>query len=161
MSIRVGIGYDVHRLEEGYPLWIGGISIPHSKGSVGHSDGDTLIHAICDAMLGALALGDIGQHFPDTDPSLKGVDSKLLLKKVNELIVDKGYRIGNIDSTVSLQKPKLKDYLPKMKEVLQKILNLPQGSISIKATTTEGLGFVGREEGIAAHVVLLLLKESK
>jgi 2-C-methyl-D-erythritol 2,4-cyclodiphosphate synthase len=156
---RVGIGYDVHQLAEGYEFWLGGIRVAHAKGSVGHSDGDVLIHAICDAMLGALALRDIGFHFPDNDPSLKGVDSKILLKKTNEIISEAGYSVGNIDSTICLQTPKLKDLIPKMQEVLEKILGLESGSVSVKATTTEKLGFVGREDGIAAYAVVMLYKK--
>ncbi len=161
MSVRIGIGYDVHALAQGYALFVGGIQIPHSKGSVGHSDGDVLIHAICDAMLGALALRDIGYHFPDTDPSLKGVDSKVLLRKTHALIEEKGYSIGNIDSTVCLQQPKLKDVITTMQETLEGILNLSKGTVSVKATTAEKMGFVGREEGISAYAVVLLLKKEK
>jgi 2-C-methyl-D-erythritol 2,4-cyclodiphosphate synthase len=160
MSIRVGIGYDVHRLAEGYPLWIGGIQVEHTKGSVGHSDGDVLIHAICDAMLGAAALRDIGYHFPDTDPTLKGIDSKILLKKSAQLIASAGYRIGNIDSTICLQKPKLMDLIPQMQRTLEKVLALEPGTVSVKATTTEKLGFVGMEEGISAYATVLLYKIS-
>lgn len=161
MSVRIGIGYDVHALAQGYALFVGGIQIPHSKGSVGHSDGDVLIHAICDAMLGALALRDIGYHFPDTDPSLKGVDSKVLLRKTHAIIEEKGYSIGNIDSTVCLQQPKLKDVIPTMQETLEGILNLSNGTVSVKATTSEKMGFVGREEGISAYAVVLLLKKER
>jgi len=158
MSFRVGIGYDVHQLAEGYKLWLGGIEVPHVKGSVGHSDGDVLIHAICDAMLGAVAMRDIGCHFPDTDASFKGIDSKVLLKRVQSIITDKGYAVGNIDSTICLQKPKLKDLIPEMQRTLEQVLNLPQGTVSVKATTTEKLGFVGREEGISAYAVVMLQK---
>ncbi|HPF93924.1 MAG TPA: 2-C-methyl-D-erythritol 2,4-cyclodiphosphate synthase [Tenuifilaceae bacterium] len=158
MSFRVGIGYDVHQLAEGYKLWLGGIEVPHVKGSVGHSDGDVLIHAICDAMLGAVAMRDIGYHFPDTDASFKGIDSKVLLKRVQSIITDKGYAVGNIDSTICLQKPKLKDLIPEMQRTLEQVLNLPQGTVSVKATTTEKLGFVGREEGISAYAVVMLQK---
>lgn len=159
MDFRVGIGYDVHRLQEGLAFWLGGIQIEHSKGSLGHSDGDALIHAICDAMLGAACLGDIGIHFPDTDPSLRGIDSKILLKKTMELVKNSGYKIGNIDSTISLQRPKIKDYIPQMQTILAKTLGISAQQVSIKATTTEKLGFVGREEGIAAYAVVLLRKE--
>ncbi|MGE0077253.1 MAG: 2-C-methyl-D-erythritol 2,4-cyclodiphosphate synthase [Bacteroidales bacterium] len=159
MKIRVGFGYDVHRLEEGYQFWLGGIRINHTKGSVGHSDGDTLIHAICDAMLGAANLRDIGNQFPDNDPSLKGIDSKILLKKTLDLIAEKGYRIGNIDSTICLQQPKVKDYIPEMQRTLASVLNISKEDISIKATTTEKLGFTGREEGVSAYAVILLEKE--
>ena len=158
MSFRVGIGYDVHQLAEGYKLWLGGIEVPHVKGSVGHSDGDVLIHAICDAMLGAVAMRDIGYHFPDTDASFKGIDSKVLLKRVQSIITDKGYAVGNIDSTICLQKPKLKDLIPEMQRTLEQVLNLPQGTVSVKATTTEKLGFVGREEGVSAYAVVMLKK---
>lgn len=151
----------MHALAQGYALFVGGIQIPHSKGSVGHSDGDVLIHAICDAMLGALALRDIGYHFPDTDPSLKGVDSKVLLRKTHAIIEEKGYSIGNIDSTVCLQQPKLKDVIPTMQETLEGILNLSNGTVSVKATTSEKMGFVGREEGISAYAVVLLLKKER
>lgn len=158
MNFRVGIGYDVHQLAEGYKLWLGGIEVPHVKGSVGHSDGDVLIHAICDAMLGAVAMRDIGYHFPDTDASFKGIDSKVLLKRVQSIITDKGYAVGNIDSTICLQKPKLKDLIPEMQRTLEQVLNLPQGTVSVKATTTEKLGFVGREEGVSAYAVVMLKK---
>jgi len=158
MNFRVGIGYDVHQLAEGYMLWLGGIEVPHVKGSVGHSDGDVLIHAICDAMLGAVAMRDIGYHFPDTDASFKGIDSKVLLKRVQSIITDKGYVVGNIDSTICLQKPKLKDLIPEMQRTLEQVLNLPQGTVSVKATTTEKLGFVGREEGVSAYAVVMLKK---
>ncbi|PKP38296.1 MAG: 2-C-methyl-D-erythritol 2,4-cyclodiphosphate synthase, partial [Bacteroidetes bacterium HGW-Bacteroidetes-15] len=124
MSFRIGIGFDVHQLAEGYDLWLGGIKVPHSKGTVGHSDGDVLIHAICDAMLGAAALRDIGFHFPDNDPTLKGIDSKILLKKTLQLVVDAGYVIGNIDSTICMQSPKLKDYIPTMQVTLESVLGL-------------------------------------
>ena len=158
MNFRVGIGYDVHQLAEGYMLWLGGIEVPHVKGSVGHSDGDVLIHAICDAMLGAVAMRDIGYHFPDTDASFKGIDSKVLLKRVQSIITDKGYAVGNIDSTICLQKPKLKDLIPEMQRTLEQVLYLPQGTVSVKATTTEKLGFVGREEGVSAYAVVMLKK---
>jgi 2-C-methyl-D-erythritol 2,4-cyclodiphosphate synthase len=155
-KIRIGTGFDVHRLEEGYQLILGGVEIPHSKGCVGHSDADVLIHAICDALLGALALGDIGQHFPDTSEAFKGIDSRILLKKVNELILEEGYQIGNIDSTLALQKPKVKIYIPKMREELARVLQVDVSQISVKATTTEKLGFEGREEGVSAQAVCLL-----
>ena len=153
---RIGNGYDVHRLVEGYDFWLGGIKIAHSKGAVAHSDGDVLIHAICDALLGALAMRDIGIHFPDTEPMLKGVDSKILLKKVTTLIREKGYEIGNIDSVICLQQPKIKELIPEMQLVLAKEIGIAEHNISIKATTTEKLGFVGREEGISAYAVVLL-----
>jgi len=156
MKIRIGFGYDVHRLETGYQLWLGGIHVEHVRGSVGHSDGDVLIHAICDALLGAANLRDIGIHFPDTDPTLKGIDSKLILKQTLTLVKSKGFQIGNIDSTISLQKPKIKDLIPEMQKTLANVLEISIEDISIKATTTELLGFVGREEGIAASAVVLL-----
>ena len=160
MKIRVGFGYDVHKLESGYQLWLGGIRVEHIKGSVGHSDGDVLIHAICDAMLGAANLRDIGIHFPDTNQSLKGIDSKIILKQTLKLVQSKGFQIGNIDSTVSLQKPKIKDLIPEMQKTLAGVLEIPTDDISIKATTTESLGFVGKEEGIAAYAVVLITKEN-
>jgi 2-C-methyl-D-erythritol 2,4-cyclodiphosphate synthase len=160
MDFRVGIGYDVHQLAEGYEFWLGGIKVPHTKGSVGHSDGDVLIHAICDAMLGAAALRDIGFHFPDNDPSLKGIDSKILLKKSYELVKEVGYSIGNIDSTICLQQPKLKDFIPLMQSTLEDVLEVSAGTISVKATTTEKLGFVGREEGVSAYATVLLRKNT-
>jgi len=159
MDIRVGVGYDVHQLAAGYEFWIGGVRIPHTKGAVGHSDADVLLHAICDAILGALALGDIGTHFPDTDPKYKGIDSKKLLKHVFELILTKGWKIGNIDSTICLQQPKLKPYIPNMVSTIEKIVDVKgEDRVSVKATTTEKLGFVGREEGISAYCVVLLIK---
>jgi len=158
-NIRIGIGYDVHKLSEGYEFWLGGIRLDHHKGSVGHSDGDVLIHAICDAMLGAAALRDIGYHFPDNDSTFKGIDSKILLKKSLEIIAKEGYSIINIDSTICLQNPKVKDFIPKMQKTLEETLALEPGTVSVKATTTEKLGFVGREEGIAAYAVVLLNKK--
>ena len=156
VNLRIGFGFDVHPLVESVPFTLGGIVIPHSKGSTGHSDADTLIHAICDALLGAAALGDIGLHFPDTDPSLKGVDSKLLLQKTIRLIVEKGYGIVNIDSTICLQKPKIRPYIPLMTETLSQVMGISEDCVSIKATTTEKLGFTGREEGVAAYATVLL-----
>jgi 2-C-methyl-D-erythritol 2,4-cyclodiphosphate synthase len=159
MDIRIGYGYDVHRLELGEELWLGGILLPHNKGAVGHSDADVLLHAICDALLGALALRDIGFHFPDTDPAYKGIDSKKLLsetwKKINEL----GWELGNLDTTICLQTPKLSDSIDSMRKVIATILKVEIDRISIKATTTEKLGFVGKEEGISAHAVALLTKK--
>lgn len=155
--MRIGIGYDVHRLETGLELKLGGISIPHDKGSLGHSDADVLIHAICDAMLGALALGDIGQHFPDTSDEYRGIDSRILLKRVSELMKNEGYGIGNIDATIVLQRPKIKDYIPLMRAELAEVLQIEIGKISIKATTTEKLGFEGREEGVSVQAVCLLM----
>lgn len=159
-NIRIGTGYDVHRLEEGYPLVLGGVKIPFTKGCVGHSDADVLIHAICDALLGALALGDIGQHFPDTDQQLKGIDSRILLERVMELIRKERFKIVNIDSTIVLQKPKVKDYILPIKTELARILKIETDQISVKATTTEQLGFEGREEGVSAQAVCLLEKSN-
>ncbi|MGF7139560.1 2-C-methyl-D-erythritol 2,4-cyclodiphosphate synthase [Roseimarinus sediminis] len=159
MQIRIGHGYDVHALAEGESLWLGGISIPHHQGTIAHSDGDVLIHAICDALLGALALGDVGQHFPDTHSDFKNIDSKILLAKCHELIKAAGYHIVNIDSTLAAQQPKLKDYIVPMREKLAETLHVEAERISVKATTTEKLGFVGREEGIEAHAVVLLEKQ--
>ncbi len=158
MNIRVGIGYDVHRLAGGEEFWLGGIQLPHSRGAVGHSDADVLIHAICDALLGAANLGDIGMHFPDSDPSFKGIDSKVLLKKVSGLLLREGWVIVNIDSVVSLQAPRIRSHIPAMKKTLAKVLELKENAVSVKATTTERLGFVGREEGIAARAVVLIRK---
>ena len=158
MSFRVGIGYDVHRLAEGETLWLGGILIPHSKGTVAHSDGDVLIHAICDAMLGALKLRDIGTHFPDNSEDFKNIDSKILLKKSYELVQQKGYEIVNIDSSISDQQPKLKPYIPEMEKVMSEVLGVDVDRVSVKATTTEELGFEGREEGISVSAVVLLQK---
>lgn len=159
MSIRIGMGYDVHGLSEGYKLWIGGIQIPFNKGSVGHSDGDVLIHAICDALLGALNLRDIGFHFPDTDPELKGIDSKILLKKTIAIIRDNGYELGNMDATICLQKPKINPHIPHMQEVLAKVMEVDKSQVSIKATTTEKMGFVGEGKGISAYATVLVNKQ--
>lgn len=158
MNFRIGYGYDVHRLAEGETLWLGGVLVPHSKGTVAHSDGDVLIHALCDAMLGAAKLGDIGRHFPDTSSDYKNIDSKILLVKTNELIAAKNYRVGNLDVTVAAQKPKLKPFIPEMEETIARLLGLDTDVVSIKATTTEELGFEGRQEGISAHAVVLLTK---
>ena len=157
--IRIGNGYDVHRLVEGRRLVLGGVEIPHTKGVLWHSDGDVLIHAVMDAILGALALGDIGQHFPDTDMQYEGIDSRILLGKVNEIMKSKGYQIGNLDCIVAAQKPKLKDYLNEMRISMAKILDTEMENVSVKATTEEKLGFTGREEGIKAYCVVLLRKE--
>lgn len=159
MSYRIGQGIDFHRMEEGRELWLGGILVPHTKGAVGHSDADVLLHAICDAMLGALALGDIGVHFPDTDPQYKGADSKLLLAHCYKLITEKGYTIVNIDSTLLLQAPKIKPFVPQMQEAIARILGLTLDDVSIKATTTEQLSFIGREEGVVATANVLLTKK--
>lgn len=158
MSYRIGQGIDFHRMEEGRAFWLGGINIPHTKGAVGHSDADVLLHAICDAMLGALALGDIGVHFPDTDPQYKGADSKLLLAHCYKLITEKGYTIVNVDSTLLLQAPKIKPFVPQMQETIARILELNIEDVSIKATTTEHLSFIGREEGVVATANVLLQK---
>lgn len=153
---RIGFGYDVHALVPDRELWLGGIKIPHTLGLLGHSDADVLIHAICDAMLGAANLKDIGYHFPDTSSNFKNIDSKILLKECDRLIKEKGYTISNIDSTICAQKPKLKDYIDPMRECLAEVLELDPDRVSVKATTTEKLGFVGKEEGIAAQAVVLL-----
>lgn len=156
--MRIGFGFDVHQLQEGRDFWLGGIKIPAKKGILGHSDADVLLHAICDAILGSLALGDIGKHFPDTDHSFKGIDSKLLLAKVIELITAKGYKIGNIDTTVVCQQPKIMPYADEMRACIAQICNISLDDISIKATTNETMGFIGREEGIVAYAVALLVK---
>ena len=155
-NFRIGHGYDVHKLEDGKKFVIGGIEIEHYKGAVGHSDADVVIHVICDALLGALSLGDIGKHFPDTDDKYKGIDSKILLQKVMKLVQEEKYQISNIDVTILLQKPKLRNYIDSMRDTLSKIMEINKSQISVKATTTEGLGFVGREEGVAAHCVCIL-----
>ena len=160
-NIRIGHGYDVHRLVEGRDLIIGGVKIPHTLGLLGHSDADVLLHAISDALLGALALGDIGKHFPDTDERYKGIDSTILLKECGKLICSHGYSISNIDCTVIAQKPKLAPYIPRMKENIARVLGLDADCVNIKATTEEHLGFTGREEGIAAHAVCLLTERSE
>ena len=156
MNIRVGFGFDVHRLDEGEPFFLGGIKIPHSKGAVGHSDADVLIHTICDAILGAADLRDIGFHFPDTDGKYKGIDSKILLKDVMALVRKEGYELSNVDATIALQVPKVNPYVPEMKSVLAHTMGVTPGQISIKATTTEKLSFVGREEGVSAYAVALI-----
>ena len=156
MSFRIGFGYDVHRLEEGIPFWLGGVQIDHHKGSLGHSDADVLLHAICDAILGAAALGDIGTHFPDTDPAYRGIASSILLDKCGELLKSRGYEIGNIDSTICLQSPKIKDHIPDMQKEIAKHLDLRDDQVSVKATTEEKLGFTGREEGVSAYAVVLI-----
>ena len=158
--IKVGFGFDVHKLEAGNELWIGGVKIDSEKGSVGHSDGDVLIHAICDAILGAANLRDIGYHFPDTDPKYKGIESKKLLAEVCKKLDETGYEINNIDSTVSLEKPKISGYIPDMIDILSETTGVDKSSISIKATTTEKLGFTGRQEGIAAYAVVLIHHKS-
>ena len=157
MSYRIGFGVDFHQLTEGRELWIGGVKIPHTKGALGHSDADVLLHAICDALLGAACLGDIGVHFPDTSSAFKNIDSKILLQSSFDLVTKAGYEIVNIDSTLCLEEPKIKLYVPQMQQVIASILSINQSDISIKATTTEKMGFVGREEGIAAYATALLI----
>ncbi len=159
MKIRTGLGYDVHRLVEGRDLWLGGIKIDHTLGLLGHSDADVLIHAICDALLGAANMRDIGYHFPDTAAETLDVDSKILLRKTVELIATKGYRIGNIDATVCAERPKINPHVPAMKKCLAEVMDTDEDNISIKATTTERLGFTGREEGISAYAVVLIERD--
>ena len=159
IKIRVGHGYDVHRFQAGRPLVLGGVEVPHTQGLLGHSDADVLLHAIMDAILGAMALGDIGTHFPDTDPAYKGISSLKLLTCVKGLMDEAGYALGNLDATILAQKPKLAPYIPMMRERIAFALSCDIGCVSVKATTEEGLGFTGREEGIAAHVVCLLYKK--
>ena len=154
--MRIGTGYDVHRLVEGRDLILGGVLVPYEKGLLGHSDADVLLHAIMDALLGAAALGDIGQHFPDSDERYRGISSLALLEKVRLLLQEHGYRVGNVDATIIAQRPKLAIYLPKMREMIAKTLEIQMGSVSVKATTEEGLGFTGSGEGIAAQAVALL-----
>lgn len=158
MKIKVGLGYDVHRLVENRDLWMGGIKLEHTKGLLGHSDADVLIHAICDALLGAANMRDIGYHFPDTANEYENIDSKILLKKTVKLIADKGYDVGNIDATICAEHPKMNPHIEKMKSVLAEIMQIDVDDISIKATTTEKLGFTGREEGISAYAVALIEK---
>ena len=158
MNIRIGFGFDVHQLAVGEEFWLGGILVPHEKGAVGHSDADVLIHTICDAILGAADLRDIGFHFPDTDAKYKGIDSKILLKEVMDIVREKGFELGNIDSTIALQQPKVNPYIPEMKKMLAEVMNISPGQLSIKATTTEKLSFEGREEGVSAYAVALLQK---
>ena len=159
-NFRIGNGYDVHRLSAGLPLWLGGVEVPHSKGCIAHSDGDVLIHALCDALLGAANLRDIGCQFPDNDPAYKGIDSKILLKKVMDLLRKKSYELGNADLTLVLQQPKVKDLIPAMQRCLAQVMGVSEEQISVKATTTEGLGFVGREEGVAAYAVVVIYQRS-
>jgi 2-C-methyl-D-erythritol 2,4-cyclodiphosphate synthase len=158
LKIKVGFGFDVHQLKDGHDFWLGGIKIEHFKGAFGHSDADVLIHVICDALLGAANLRDIGFQFPDTSADFKGIDSKLLLRKVVQLIKEKGFEIGNIDSTICLQQPKINPFIPKMKTVLAEVMEIEEENLSIKATTTEKLGYVGREEGVSAYAVVLIQK---
>ena len=159
MKIRVGFGFDVHQLVAGRELWLGGVRLEHEKGLLGHSDADVLIHAICDALLGAANMRDIGYHFPDTAGEFKNIDSKILLKKTVELIGDRGYSVGNIDATICAERPKLKANIPAMQQTLSAVLGIDEDDISIKATTTEKLGFTGREEGISAYAAVLIMKE--
>lgn len=155
---RIGFGYDVHRFAEGRELWLGGVSIPHHLGLLGHSDADVLLHAVCDALLGAVALGDIGKHFPDTDPAWKGADSKKLLAAVVALLKQRGWAVGNVDCTLVMERPKVLPHVPAMRAVMAPLLGVPEDAVSIKATTNEKLGFVGREEGACAHAVALVVK---
>ena len=158
MKIRVGMGFDVHRLVEGRDLWMGGVKMDHAKGLLGHSDADVLIHAICDALLGAANMRDIGFHFPDTAGEFENIDSKILLRKIVALIADKGYEVGNVDATICAERPKMNPVIPQMKAVLAEIMGIDEEDVSIKATTTERLGFTGREEGISAYAVVLIEK---
>lgn len=159
MDMRIGNGYDVHALAEGLPLWLGGVRIESRTGCVAHSDGDVAIHALCDALLGALALGDIGRHFPDTSGEYKGIDSKILLGKTMELVSAAGYSVGNVDITIALQKPKLAPYIMQMRETLAGVMGIDVSAVSVKATTTEKLGFVGRSEGCEVYASALLKKD--
>lgn len=156
MDIRIGNGYDVHALAQGLPLWLGGVKIESETGCVAHSDGDVAIHALCDALLGALALGDIGRHFPDSSDEFKGIDSKILLERTMEMISEAGYRVGNADITIALQRPKLAPYIGNMRETLARVMGVPVSAVSVKATTTERLGFVGRSEGCEVYASVLL-----
>ena len=159
-AFRVGMGYDVHRLVEGRELWLGGIRIEHSMGLLGHSDADVLIHAICDALLGAANMRDIGYHFPDTSAETDGMDSKIILRKTVELLAQKGWKVGNIDATVCAERPKINPHVPAMRQCMAEVMQTDPDNISIKATTTEHLGFTGREEGMSAYAVALIVKES-
>lgn len=156
MDIRIGNGYDVHALAQGLPLWLGGVKIESETGCVAHSDGDVAIHALCDALLGALALGDIGRHFPDSSDEFKGIDSKILLKRTMKMVSEAGYRVGNADITIALQRPKLAPYIGNMREILARVMGVPVSAVSVKATTTERLGFVGRSEGCEVYASVLL-----
>lgn len=158
-DIRIGHGYDVHALADGLRLVIGGVELEHTKGCVAHSDGDVAIHAICDAMLGALALGDIGKLFPDTSAEFKGIDSKILLRRVCDVIEQKSYKVGNVDCTIAMQRPKLRPHIDTMRSTLASVIGIEVDRVSVKATTTERLGFEGREEGVSVHSVVLLYKE--
>lgn len=156
MSFRIGFGIDFHQLVTGRELWLGGINLPHEKGALGHSDADVLLHSICDALLGAACLGDIGVHFPDTSDEFKNIDSKILLQKTFLLINNGGYKVGNIDSTICIEKPKIQSYVPAMRKVIAELLAIEESAVSIKATTSEKMGFVGREEGVAAYASVLI-----
>jgi 2-C-methyl-D-erythritol 2,4-cyclodiphosphate synthase len=158
MKVRVGFGFDVHQLKDGIPFWLGGIQLQHSKGAVGHSDADVLIHAICDALLGAAGMRDIGFHFPDTSAEFKGIDSKILLKRVIALLSEESYTIGNVDCTLVLEKPKINPHIEEMRKTLAAIMNVEVNDIAIKATTNEKMGYVGREEGVCAYAVALIQK---
>ncbi len=158
LNFRIGQGYDVHELEEGREFWLGGIRIAHTHGATGHSDADVLIHAICDALLGAACLRDIGFHFSNTDAKYKNIDSKILLKEVMQLLDNEGYKVGNVDATICLEAPKINPYIPQMQEILAQIMQITQKDVSIKATTSETLGFVGRKEGITASAVAIIYK---
>lgn len=159
MNFRIGHGYDVHALAPGLELWLGGIRIEHELGCVAHSDGDVVIHALCDALLGAAALGDIGLHFPDNSDTYKGIDSKILLRKTIELLANRGYRIGNVDCTLCLQRPKVRPHIDTMRQTLANVMGIAVENVSVKATTTEKLGFVGRQEGVEAHAVVLIYQD--
>lgn len=158
MSFRIGFGVDFHQLVDGREFIIGGVPIPYTKGALGHSDADVLLHAICDAILGAACLGDIGVHFPDTDDTFKNIDSKILLQKTIQLLQQNGYSLINIDSTLCLQEPKIKGYIPEMQKVVAGIVGLKENDVSIKATTTENMGFIGRKEGVSAYAVVLITR---
>ena len=158
MNIRVGFGFDTHQLKDGLDFWLGGVLVPHVKGALGHSDADVLIHAICDALLGAANLGDIGKHFPDNDPKYKGIDSKILLSSVMQIIRENGYKLGNVDSTICLEAPKISIYISAMQEELASCMGVEKNLVSVKATTGEKLGFVGREEGVSAYASVLIEK---
>ena len=156
MSFRIGFGIDFHQLVAGRELWLGGIKLPHEKGALGHSDADVLLHSICDALLGAACLGDIGVHFPDTSDEFKNIDSKILLQKTFLLLNNAGYKVGNIDSTICIENPKIQSYVPAMRKVIAELLTIEESAVSIKATTSEKMGFVGREEGVAAYASVLI-----
>ena len=158
MNIRIGLGVDFHQLQEGRALWIGGVQVPHHKGALGHSDADVLLHAICDALLGAACLSDIGEHFPDTSAEYKNIDSKILLKQTYQLLRKEGYKVVNIDTTLTLEVPKIKPYVSQMQKVISEIVAVTEKDVSIKATTTEKMGFVGRQEGVVAYATVLLQK---